>query len=482
MISRLKLIITLPFLLTIFAVFGQSVPEKAARLDNGKFIIRIDLSWNEAQKHKLAELYDLDSLLLANIFNKNLAAINSGSDWIATVVKSDIIEISKDLNRKADAWDSKIILSDMVSASKIPPAFYPAPPPFGVNEFTNSDAFTFSNGKACFHLPGYRNARTVFLAGSFNNWSTMLQPMKNEGSGWSVCIDLPPGKHLYKFIVDGRWISDPNNKLKEADGHFGNNSVVFCYNYTFRLKGFEQAQRVVLSGSFNGWNARNLRMTKTATGWELPVFINEGTHTYKYIVDGRWITDPDNLSTRPDGRGNENSVLELGEPHIFRLRRYADAKEVVLTGSFNGWNTSELKMIKKGDEWRLPYVLAAGNYEYKFIVDGRWITDPNNPFSTGSGEFTNSFLAVKPTHLFELKGAADAERVVVSGSFNGWRTQDYKMVLRGNEWVFPVHLWPGRYSYKFIIDGEWLLDPANPLWEDNEYGNGNSVLWVGLKN
>lgn len=479
---NLKILLLLASLLAASLISGQSVPEKAARLDSGKFIIRIDLSWTEAQQQMLSELYDLDSLLIANIFDKNLTTINDSTEWKAALVKPGIIEISKDLNRKADAWDSKIILSEMVSASKIPPANYPAPPPFGVNEFSNSDVFTYTNGTACFRLPGNRNARSVLLSGSFNNWSTMLLPLRNDGSGWSVCIELPPGKHLYKFIVDGRWISDPNNKLREPDGHYGNNSVVYCYNYTFTLQGFQKADRVILAGSFNGWNTRNPRMVKTSAGWELPVFINEGTHTYKYIVDGRWITDPDNPMVRPDGRGNENSVLELGEPYIFRLRRYADAREVILTGNFNGWNTSELKMLKFGDEWRLPYVLAAGNYEYKFIVDGRWITDPNNPFMTGSGEVTNSFLAVNPTHLFELKGAQNAERVIVTGSFNWWRTQDYRMVLRGNEWVFPIHLYPGRYSYKFIVDGEWILDPANPLWEDNEYGNGNSVLWIGLKN
>jgi hypothetical protein len=32
--------------------------------------------------------------------------------------------------------------------------------------------------------------------------------------------------------------------------------------------------------------------------------------------------------------------------------------------------------------------------------------------------------------------------------------------------------------YKFIADGNWILDPANQLWEQNEHGNGNSVVWI----
>jgi hypothetical protein len=28
------------------------------------------------------------------------------------------------------------------------------------------------------------------------------------------------------------------------------------------------------------------------------------------------------------------------------------------------------------------------------------------------------------------------------------------------------------------VDGKWMIDPANDLWEDNEFGTGNSVLWI----
>jgi 1,4-alpha-glucan branching enzyme len=65
--------------------------------------------------------------------------------------------------------------------------------------------------------------------------------------------------------------------------------------------------------------------------------------------------------------------------------------------------------------------------------------------------------------------------VIVTGSFNGWRQHEYLMHKGPGSWMgFPIWLSPGRYSYKFIVDGQWITDPANPLTEDN----GNSVLWV----
>ena len=135
-------------------------------------------------------------------------------------------------------------------------------------------------------------------------------------------------------------------------------------------------------------------------------------------------------------------------------------------------------MGKTSDGWQLPYVLAAGNYEYKFIVDGNWITDPGNPFTTGEGDMTNSFLPVKPNYTLALDQHAGARRVILSGSFNGWSTSGYKMQEWAGSWIIPLYLKPGKYTYKFIVDGKWILDPSNNLWEDNEYGTNNSVLWI----
>ena len=52
------------------------------------------------------------------------------------------------------------------------------------------------------------------------------------------------------------------------------------------------------------------------------------------------------------------------------------------------------------------------------------------------------------------------------------------MSKQDGKWILPLFLNPGKYTYKFIIDGKWILDPANKLYEENEYGTDNSVLWV----
>ncbi|MBO0952593.1 S41 family peptidase [Fibrella forsythiae] len=78
---------------------------------------------------------------------------------------------------------------------------------------------------------------------------------------------------------------------------------------------------------------------------------------------------------------------------------------------------------------------------------------------------------------FTLRGHAQAKVVQLVGSFNGWSTRANRMVRRGNEWVVEAEVEPGKVSYKFVVDGQWMTDPANPLTE----GEGlftNSVLEV----
>ena len=53
-------------------------------------------------------------------------------------------------------------------------------------------------------------AKKVILAGSFNKWDTKKLAAKKDSKGsWVVKTNLKPGKHEYKFFVDGAWVNDP---------------------------------------------------------------------------------------------------------------------------------------------------------------------------------------------------------------------------------------------------------------------------------
>jgi len=79
---------------------------------------------------------------------------------------------------------------------------------------------------------------------------------------------------------------------------------------------------------------------------------------------------------------------------------------------------------------------------------------------------------------FRLKGHEDASVVALAGSFNEWNQSQLLFAREGDEWVCRVDLDPGVYQYKFVVDGDWLLDPSNPDTAEDEAGNVNNVIEV----
>jgi 1,4-alpha-glucan branching enzyme len=80
---------------------------------------------------------------------------------------------------------------------------------------------------------------------------------------------------------------------------------------TFRLHAPEASQ-VFLVGDFNGWNTEAHPLHKDGDGqWVTELSLAAGTFEYKFLADGRWLTDPDNLRHCPNCFGSENSVLTI---------------------------------------------------------------------------------------------------------------------------------------------------------------------------
>jgi hypothetical protein len=465
------------FLLALLLFNTTSNAQVAAfSIKNGRMFIQMDKGLSPSaidsfvKENELEDL-DLQSFIKTNITDslKKLGwnvEINNGSYFVISKAFEPFAEIGNTVKRMllADFPDPQFLATDNGIT-------------FGVNKFRNKNPFAVEDSVVTFFLRNNKTAKKVLLSGSFNDWNPNGLLMNRTDSGWIAYVKLRPGKYWYKFIIDGNWTMDNDNQLKENDGQGNINSVYFRPNVLFSLGGFTSAKKVFLAGSFNNWKPNDLLMNKTTTGWQLPLYLAEGTYTYKFVVDGKWMKDETNPEKLPDGNGDYNSVLRFGKSHLFELKGYENAKKVLVAGTFNGWKNGELFMNKTAGGWELPYTLGAGNYEYKFIVDDKWITDPSNPISSpGSG---NSFLIVDPNYTFRLQNFKDAKEVFLTGDFNGWDPRAYAMKKEGDNWIFPVHLSLGKHLYKFIVDGQWINDPANPLWEQNEYGTGNSVLWIG---
>ena len=164
----------------------------------------------------------------------------------------------------------------------------------------------------------------VYIAGDFNNWSENATVMNEDDGIYSVTLFLKNGKYSYKFIVDGKWISDDNAKDFVEDGYGGQNSIVFVGNkndidalrkVNFIYKPSKIVKEVYLVGSMNDWNIKANKMVETSKGvYEISLLLKPGEYEYKFNEDGMfYITDQNAKDFADDGFGGKNSVLVVDD-------------------------------------------------------------------------------------------------------------------------------------------------------------------------
>ena len=95
--------------------------------------------------------------------------------------------------------------------------------------------------------------------------------------------------------------------------------------------------------------------------------------------------------------------------------------------------------------WQLPYVLAPGNYPYKYLIDGVYTLEPDNPITEGTDDYKNNILVVEPNTTFELRGYSEATSVRLAGSFNGWNEHGYTMTRIDGAWRIKIYLPKGKH-------------------------------------
>jgi 1,4-alpha-glucan branching enzyme len=92
----------------------------------------------------------------------------------------------------------------------------------------------------------------------------------------------------------------------------------------------------------------------------------------------------------------------------------------------------------------------------------------------------------KVNHTVFACDSDTATALFLAGSFNNWNSKSTPMTRdnRGH-WTVSLPLAPGRYEYKFVVDGEWCCEPGCtykevhcPHCTMNEFGTMNRVVEV----
>lgn len=262
-----------------------------------------------------------------------------------------------------------------------------------VFEFDRRDyekAFKSSNGK----LVDFADidVSKVTVSGNFNNWSEQGWKMRRVDNNrfqlrkrLSGFKDIPNWQ--FRFLINGAYAvsADMAPKIRGELAKYGIKNpnaprpvVSDTGNVRFFMKGYPNAKKVILAGTFNEWDENAIQMKCVPGGWEIHLSLKPGVYEYKFITDGKWSEDLSNPEKRRNQYATYNSVLRVSASVHFELNGYTDAKQVMLAGSFNNWNPFELKMKRTESGWYLDIPLVGGKHLYKFIIDGNWITDPAN--------------------------------------------------------------------------------------------------------
>lgn len=216
-------------------------------------------------------------------------------------------------------------------------------------------------------------------------------------------------------------------------------------------------------------------------GEEHPVFswLNYGTYKNpvnqleKKILE-QGITKA--ISTFMDKNGKHQDTLQISERDMnalgYRMMsrgRYQDAKQIfgmnmkAYPYSANVFDSYAEICLRTGDRKNAAkyYTQAAQK-------------DSNNKQAKSVAQQLNQTAEGNTT--FTLDAYPNARLVSVAGEFNGWRELGNIMQRRNGVWTTKMELEPGKYEYKFVIDGVWIVDPGNP--EHVYERNHNSVIEV----
>ncbi|MDZ7317113.1 MAG: alpha-amylase family glycosyl hydrolase [candidate division KSB1 bacterium] len=111
---------------------------------------------------------------------------------------------------------------------------------------------------------------------------------------------------------------------------------------------------------------------------------------------------------------------------------------------------------------------------------------PRRPLRAAVIDTTKSWCSLTPRLTrdfqlvrFRLADHPSFQNVYIAGDFNGWSPTHDALQRRGGWWEIELPLRPGKYRYKFVVNGsEWLADPSATEYELDPYGGKNSVRTV----
>ena len=356
------------------------------------------------------------------------------------------------------------------------------------------------------------DAKDVRLTGSFIDWDpTGIRMTVDDKGTWSTYYDFPEGTNLYKFIVDGKAIPDPDVPDKMVDdgmGGYATQLVVIPKSSKAVPIRFSlvrpQAQDVRVRGSFDNWDEQGIKMEQDKEGtWSVTVPIEPGPIMYQFYIDGEWGPDPDVAEQVDNGRGELATPFTI-KPARAQFTLQAGTKEEKKGTNFSpaidynrvdgfylaavGSNKSNIFPLPRfylegGHAWRRDRWLYTVEIEQPIMppilvsVGGSFYdkTDTNDRelISDGENFLSSAFLKRDYRDYFDRRGATG---FVALRPFKGhtvkvsYSSDDYR----------PLSTRAHTAIFNFRGDDEFPANPHNPaIPPDEVLHNQSNIYQIG---
>ena len=228
-----------------------------------------------------------------------------------------------------------------------------------------------------------------------------------------------------------------------------------------------------------GSGAQSVDLTLTAAqmaSGKAEVWIQPGT---EYVDD-----DPGSVKYNCDTFDNPNYIAvspEINDTKVTLRYRGTAGDTVKIYGSMNGWKTAYTMTADSYGIYSYTFEdLFPGTYEYKLVVNGEWITDPNNGWLTADGN--SAFQLLDPNAVDNNTVTVKLHYGRADGDYENWNLWVWGLTTEAKQYDFEYV--SGEYVATVVVDGRATqyisfiprYSVGENMWEAQEYGERRVML------
>lgn len=275
------------------------------------------------------------------------------------------------------------------------------------------------NGNVTFHYypESGEVVESAYVKGSWkSDWSEYFHMSEDSDGVWSVTANLSlDNSYEYGIVVNDSWVGDTTNPNKDGNSKILRNPV---YNNDGSVKIFyypvgneKDVNLLYKTDDASEYTSIDMNYDECHSALLSATITEDGNYTYLFEIDGQEVSDKDCkdpvfaiTSVPKDDASVKSPVVDNKE---VKFNYYAPmAKKVALAGEMNSWSSEADVMTLDATTgfWSITKTLSAGKYEYKFVVDGNWVTDSRNESSSNGNS------------VVYLSGLSDATYEIEAGN------------------------------------------------------------------